>query len=117
MPPEPAEPAAPSTTPPDGAAPPGPPARLTWLLGDFLPPAARAELLGPGAPFELRPEPVLGTELTVFAARPRSLRAFLDGAVERRPDAPFLVAEGRSWTFAEAAAEIDGIGRLLQDRY
>jgi acyl-CoA synthetase (AMP-forming)/AMP-acid ligase II len=92
-------------------------ARLTWVTGDFLPPDARSELLGPGAPFELHLEPVLGTELTVFAQRPGSLRDFLDQAVARTPDLPFLVAGDRTWTFAQAAADIDGVARLLVDRY
>jgi acyl-CoA synthetase (AMP-forming)/AMP-acid ligase II len=93
------------------------PARLTWPMADFLPPDAREELLGPGAPFELAVQPVLGTELTVFVRRPHSLRAFLDEAVERTPDLLWLVAGDRRWTFAEAAAEIDRIGRVLVDRY
>lgn len=89
------------------------PARLRWLGADFLPPEVRVELLGPGAPFELRPEPVLGTELEVFARRPRSLRGLLDQAVARHPDWPFLVSADRTWTFAQAAHDIDAVADRL----
>jgi acyl-CoA synthetase (AMP-forming)/AMP-acid ligase II len=92
-------------------------ARLRWVGADVLPADARARLVGPGAPFELRAEPVLGTDVEVFARRPASLRQLLDAAVQRHPDLPFMVAGERSWTFAQAATEIDALARILSDRY
>jgi acyl-CoA synthetase (AMP-forming)/AMP-acid ligase II len=87
------------------------------VTGDLLPPDGREALLGPGAPFELAVEPVLGTEQEVFVRRPGSLRAWLDAAVAAHADRPFLVTPERTWTFAEAAADIDRIAHLLIDRY
>ena len=92
-------------------------ARLEWVTGEFLPPDARASLLGPGAPFELVVEPVLGHPLTVFARRPRHLRAQFDETADTTPDALFLVDGERTWTFAQARAEIDALAAVLQARY
>jgi acyl-CoA synthetase (AMP-forming)/AMP-acid ligase II len=90
-----------------------PAARLRWEGGDLLPPDVRTSLLGPGAPFELATEDVLGRPRTVFATRPPNLRALLDGAAERTPDGTFLVDGERSWSFARARDEIDATARAL----
>jgi acyl-CoA synthetase (AMP-forming)/AMP-acid ligase II len=92
-------------------------ARLDWVVGDLLPADVRAALIGPGAPFEMVVEPVLGHPVPVFARRPPHLRALLDEAVAASPTAPFLVAGERRWTFAEARADVDALAALLRDRY
>jgi acyl-CoA synthetase (AMP-forming)/AMP-acid ligase II len=96
-------------------------ARLSWIVGDLLPPDVRAALIGPGAPFELVVEPIQGRPHTVFARRPPNLRAVLDETAVSQPEATFLVdvdGEGeRRWTFAEAVADIDALAGLLRGRY
>ena len=66
--------------------------------------AVEAQLLAPGAPFELAEEDVLGERVRVFANRARSLRDVLLRAREFA-DAEYMVfREGeqeRRYTFAE----------------
>ncbi|SEO85145.1 class I adenylate-forming enzyme family protein [Trujillonella endophytica] len=96
-----------------------PPARLHWEGAAALPPAAREALLGPGAPFELGVEDVLGRPHTVFVRRPRTLRALLEDKTPAQLDLPFLVSvpTGRTWTYRDAMADMDAIALLLQQRY
>ncbi|MFM7224056.1 MAG: hypothetical protein ACKO1Y_01270, partial [Actinomycetota bacterium] len=56
--------------------------RLTWPDAT-LPDEVRAGLVGPGAPFEVVTEPVLGVPMQVFSGRPRSLVELLLTAAER----------------------------------
>ena len=93
------------------------PGQLTWRGAEQLPASVAAALMGPGAPFELVTETMLGRQLQVFAQRPRSLRAVFDATVARQPDAIFMVDADRSWTFAEAVADVDAVGRVLVERY
>src|SRR6185369_7286943 len=88
-----------------------PPAHLRWPAEDW------AALVGPGAPYELVVEPVLGVPTTVFARRPRSLRQLLDTRAAEVLDRPFLVSPARSWTFREAVDDIDATAALLAERY
>ena len=53
-----------------------------------------AELTGPGGPFEIALEPVLGVPTRVFRERPRSLRALLEASVGLG-DAEYIVAGDR----------------------
>jgi acyl-CoA synthetase (AMP-forming)/AMP-acid ligase II len=94
-----------------------PASRLWWQGADLLPPDVRTSLVGPGAPFELVTEDVLGHPQTVFGARPANLRALLDETVARMPDRMFLVDGDRSWTFARAREEADAIARSLVQRH
>ena len=98
---------------PTGAA----PARLTWAGHALLPGPVREQLMGPGSRFEVVAEPVLGEPVQVFARRRPNLRALLDATVAAHADQPFLVADDRSWTFAEARAAVDAVAGLLVDRY
>ena len=93
------------------------PARLTWSGHVHLPDTVRDRLMGPGARFELATEEVLGEPVDVFAQRHPNLRALLDAAVAAHADEPFLVADDRRWTFAEARSDIDAIAGLLVRRY
>jgi acyl-CoA synthetase (AMP-forming)/AMP-acid ligase II len=65
-----------------------------------VPDAAREALLGPGKPFELAEEKVLGVPTRVFKNRPPHLRAILERAVTTMPDTEHLVLWDQSLTFA-----------------
>ena len=54
---------------------------LRWTV----PPERREELMGPGAPFELREQPVLGTRHDVFVNRLPHLRALFDEGTRATP--------------------------------
>jgi acyl-CoA synthetase (AMP-forming)/AMP-acid ligase II len=74
-------------------------------------------MLGPGAPFEMATEPLLGHEHTVFARRPRTLRQMFDEETRESRDLPWLVGPDRDWTFGEATADIDATAALLAEHY
>ena len=57
----------------------------------WAPPPGTEALFGPGGPFALAEEEVLGRTVTVFAERFPNLRAQLTAAAARTPDAPYLV--------------------------
>ncbi len=90
---------------------------IEWVGGDQLPESARAALIGPGSVLELTREPVLGSEQTVFAQRPRSLRAALDVFTADLIDEPVLVSPVRQWTYREMKREVDALATLLRERY
>ena len=94
-----------------------PVSHLRWEGAGLLPPATKEALTGPGAPFELVTEPVLGHEHVVFARRPRSLRRMLDTQAAVTPDLPFLISPQRQWTYRQAIEDIDATTVLLTDRY
>lgn len=78
--------------------------------------AIEAELLGPGGPFELAEETVLGERVRVFARRAPSLRAFLDASLafgERE----YLVFGERRLGFAEHHALADRVAGALHRRF
>jgi acyl-CoA synthetase (AMP-forming)/AMP-acid ligase II len=93
------------------------PAHLRWSATTAIPPGAHDALVGPGSPFELGTETVLGAALPVFARRPRSLRQMLDATAADLPDLTFLAAPDRSWTYREAVEDIDATAVLLAERY
>src|SRR5215472_10425711 len=93
------------------------PSHLRWEGAALLSPGARASLLGPGAPFELVTEPVLGHDHVVFARRPAALREMLDATAASAPDQAFLISPSRQWTYREAIADIDASAVLLAERY
>jgi acyl-CoA synthetase (AMP-forming)/AMP-acid ligase II len=90
---------------------------LRWQGAAGLPGAVRDALLGPGAPFELVTEPVLGHDHVVFARRPRTLRQMLDAQAAAVPDQAFLISPEREWTYREAVEHIDAAAVLLAERY
>ena len=63
---------------------------LVWP-SEAVPQSVLTALTGPGAPFELREENVLGASMLVFANRPRSLIDLLHGAVERMGERPYVI--------------------------
>jgi len=90
---------------------------LEWTDGIRLPDGARRALIGPGAPFELVVEDVLGVPTTVFAARPRSLRDLLVSAADRFGDLPYLTFPDRELSFRSVLAPVAAAAALLRDRF
>ncbi len=94
----------------------GPP-RLDWQGVEGLTAADLAALTGPGAPYELIRETSGTRRPLVFREHLPNVRAMFDAVVARHPDAGFLAAGDRSWTYAEGAAQIDAIAAVLAHRY
>lgn len=76
-----------------------------------------AALIGPGAPFELRAEPVLTTTLPVFTSRPRSLLQLLSSAANRFPERDYLVFPERTLTYGNVQAPIAAAAQRLRDDF
>ncbi len=93
------------------------PALLTWAEDERLPEAARASLTGPGAPFEMTEEDVLGTIMQVFVKRPRNMRQVLESAGERFGDRPFLIFPGRTFTHRSMIEPVSAVAGALRRRY
>ena len=73
-------------------------------------------LVGPGGPFELVNEQVLGTELPVFAHRRRALHELLaeSAAFGERT---YVATHDRSITFAENVAAVSSLAQGLREDY
>jgi long-chain acyl-CoA synthetase len=78
---------------------------------------ALAELTGPGAPFEVVDEDVLGESYPVFANRHRSLREMLVAAAQRYGDAGYLTIDGETLSYAGTVRQVASVARALSDRY
>jgi acyl-CoA synthetase (AMP-forming)/AMP-acid ligase II len=82
--------------------------------------AVEAELLAPGAPFELAEEDVLGERVRVFANRARSLRDILLRAREFA-DAEYMVfrdgKQERRYSFADHEKLVASAAAALADRF
>jgi acyl-CoA synthetase (AMP-forming)/AMP-acid ligase II len=74
-------------------------------------------LTGPGGPFELREEEVLGTRMLVFANRPRSIIELLQSAAERMGDKPYVIFPEREYTYASILQPIAAVAAALRDQY
>ncbi len=76
----------------------------------------RAQLTGPGGPFEIVDEPVLGTVLPVFKNRLGSLRELLaQGAAHG--DKEFMVYEGERISYAETLKRAASLATVLREEY
>lgn len=75
-----------------------------------------AKLTGPGGPFEIVVDEVLGEPLPVLANRPRSLRELL-AASAMHGDKEYLVHEDRRIGYAEHLRIVASTARALQERY
>lgn len=73
-------------------------------------------LTGPGQPFELVEELVLGEPMRVLRDRPRSLREVLERSASYG-DREYLVFGDRRITYDEHHRLVAGTARLLRDRY
>jgi acyl-CoA synthetase (AMP-forming)/AMP-acid ligase II len=89
---------------------------LVWP-SEAVPESVLTTLTGPGAPFELREEDVLGAPMLVVANRPKSLTELLHGAAERQGDRPYVIFPDRSYTFASILQPIAAVAAALRDRY
>ncbi len=75
-----------------------------------------AQLTGPGAPFEIVQEDVLGERMAVFKNRKRSLRELLaDSAVHA--DKEYIVHGERRITYAEHLALVGSVAAALRQQY
>mgnify|MGYP001221269716 FL=1 len=82
--------------------------------------AIEAQLLAPGAPFELAQEQVLGESVRVFKNRARSLRDVLVRAREHADAEYMLFVDGdreRRYTFKEHEALVARAAEALRDRF
>ena len=89
---------------------------LVWP-SEAVPQSVLTALTGPGAPFELREEDVLGAPMLVLANRPKTLIELLHGAAERMGDRPYVVFPDREHTFASILQPIASVAAALRDRY
>ncbi len=82
-----------------------------------LPEDVRRSLVGPGTPFELVEEEVLGTVMEVFANRPRTIVEILRGGVERFGGRPYTVFPEREFSFESIIGPVAAVARGLRDKY
>ncbi|MDG9724486.1 MULTISPECIES: class I adenylate-forming enzyme family protein [unclassified Streptomyces] len=75
-----------------------------------------AALTGPGGPFELADDDVLGTRLPVFTHRQRALHEVLHASVAHA-GRDYIVTADRRITFAEHAAQVASLARVLREEY
>ncbi|CAM3466612.1 class I adenylate-forming enzyme family protein [Nocardioides dubius] len=75
-----------------------------------------AGLTGPGAPFEMAPAEVLGTEVPVFVNRHRALHEIVARSVEQG-DRTYLVTREETISFAEHARRVSSIAQALREDY
>jgi acyl-CoA synthetase (AMP-forming)/AMP-acid ligase II len=92
-------------------------ALLTWAEDTRLPDLVRSRLTGPGAPFEMVEEEVLGTKMSVFGRRPRNMREPLEASNKRFGDQPFLIFPERTFSFRNVLGPISAVAAALQDRF
>jgi acyl-CoA synthetase (AMP-forming)/AMP-acid ligase II len=92
-------------------------ALLEWAEDARLPEAARVALTGPGSPFEMADETVLGTTMRVFVQRPRNMRQVLEAAGDRFGDQPFLIFPDRVFTHRSLITPVAAVAAALRDRY
>jgi long-chain acyl-CoA synthetase len=75
-----------------------------------------AELIGPGGPFELAVESVLGEQIKVFKNRDRSLREILVNSANHG-DNEFIVCEEQRITFRQHLARVSAVAYRLRHNY
>lgn len=75
-----------------------------------------AGLTGPGAPFELVREEVLGAPVTLFANRRRALHEVLADSVQHG-DRPYIVSLEEELSFAEHAAQVSSLAQALREEH
>lgn len=82
-----------------------------------MPEQARATLIGPGSPFEVRVEDVLGVPLEVFVRRPPNLRTALVAAAERYGDRPYVVFPEWQSSYGQMPSAVAATAAVLRDRF
>ncbi len=78
--------------------------------------AIEARLTGPGGPFEMTLEDVLGARMPVFKNRLRSLRALLEASLAHA-DKEYVVYEDRRISYAEHLRMVASVARALRERF
>jgi acyl-CoA synthetase (AMP-forming)/AMP-acid ligase II len=78
--------------------------------------AVRAKLTGPGGPFEIVEESVLGERVRVFKQRARSLREMLLGS-RAHGAAEYLVHGEKRVSYAQHLAQVGALAAVLRERY
>ena len=78
--------------------------------------AIEARLTGPGGPFEIVVEDVLGTPMPVFKNRLRSLRALLEQSASQG-EKEYLVYEDRRISYVEHLRGVASVARALRERF
>jgi long-chain acyl-CoA synthetase len=73
-------------------------------------------LTGPGAPYEIVDELVLGERMPVFKNRRRSCRELLVQSQKHGAD-DYIVYEGRRLSYAEHFGQVAQLGNILRERY
>ena len=92
-------------------------AQLLWDEDRLLPDPARLALTGPGAPFEMEAENVLGATMRVFGHRLRNARQMLGLAAERYGDQPFLIFPDRTYTYRSIQGPVAAMAAALKERF
>jgi acyl-CoA synthetase (AMP-forming)/AMP-acid ligase II len=90
---------------------------LTWRDHEQLPPSVADTLMGPGCPYELVEDEVVGVPLVVFAQRPRSMREVMLHAAARFGDAPYLVFPDATITFGQLPGIVAAYAAVLAEDY
>jgi acyl-CoA synthetase (AMP-forming)/AMP-acid ligase II len=78
--------------------------------------AIEAQLTGPGGPFEIVSEEVLGTRMAVCKNRPASLRTLLEDSLARG-DAEYMVYDDRRISFAQHERLVASVAKALSEKY
>ena len=76
-----------------------------------------AQLSGPGGPFEIVTEPVLGEPMPVFREREPHLRAILERSAAFGDREYMIVDDGRRISFAEHAQVVASVARAFSERF
>jgi long-chain acyl-CoA synthetase len=74
------------------------------------------QLTAPGAPFATSEVEVDGVTYKVFDRAAGSLRELFD-STRQNGDTVYLVYEDERWTFSDVMAQVDGIAKVLVERY
>jgi acyl-CoA synthetase (AMP-forming)/AMP-acid ligase II len=85
-------------------------------MSDPIRQGVRARLTGPGGPFEIVLEAVLGERMPVFKNRARSLRDLLRASAAHR-DREYLVHGERRIGYGQHLAHVASVAAALRDRY
>src|SRR2546425_1841912 len=74
-------------------------------------------ITGPGMPFEIVEEDVLGERLPVYASRAHSMREILLGAVRYGDRDCYVFGDGTRLRFDELIPQVASLASALRDRY
>jgi acyl-CoA synthetase (AMP-forming)/AMP-acid ligase II len=95
----------------------GEPVTMRWRDDELLPEDTRTMLCGPGGPYELVEEEVLGETLRVFAQRPHNMRDVAVSAAAKYPEAPYLIFPEETVTFAQLPGRVASYAAVLAEEY